>query len=62
MFIEKVEKELFDSGNIKNVIQNLARDETNEMAEIKKWQNNTVRVQDKGSRFAVLNNDDCLYN
>ena len=28
------------------------------MAEIKKWEYNTVRVQDKGSRFVVLNNDD----
>ena len=27
------------------------------MAEIKKWENNTVRVQEKGFRFVVLNND-----
>ena len=58
IFIEKVEKELFDSKNVENVRQNLTRDERNALAEIKKWDNNIVRVQDKGSRFVVLNNDD----
>ena len=58
MFIEIVEKELFDPENIKNVRQNLTKDERNVLAEIKKWKNNTVRVQDKGSQFVVLNNDD----
>ena len=31
------------------------------MAEIKKWENNTVTVQDKGSGFIVLNNDDYVH-
>ena len=44
MFIENVEKEFFDPENIKNVRQNLTRDEWNALAEIKKWENNTVRV------------------
>ena len=36
IFIEKVEKELFDSKNVENVRQNLTRDERNALAEIKK--------------------------
>ena len=48
MFIKKVEKELFDPENVKNV-KNLTRAERNALTEIKKWNNNTVRVQDKVS-------------
>ena len=43
MFMENVEKELLDLENVKNVRQNLTRDEKNGLAEIKKWENNTVR-------------------
>ena len=51
MFIEKVEKELCDPENVKTVRQNLTRDERNALAEIKNWENNTARVQDKGLLF-----------
>ena len=61
MFVKKVEKELFDPGNFKNVGQNLTIDERNALAEFKKWGNNTVRVQDKGSRFVVLNYDNYIH-
>ena len=56
MFIGKVEKGLFDAENDKKVT-NLTRDEINALAAIKKWENNTVKVQGKGSQFVVLNND-----
>ena len=46
IFIEKVKKKLFHPENVKNVRQNLTRDERNAFAEIKKWENNTVRVQE----------------
>ena len=36
MFIERIEQELFDPENVKNVRQHLARDERNALAEIKK--------------------------
>ena len=36
MFVKKVEKELFDPGNFKNVGQNLTIDERNALAEFKK--------------------------
>ena len=61
MFIKKVEEELFDPGNFKNVRQNLTIDERNALAEFKKWGNNTVRVQAKGSRFFVLNYDNYIH-
>ena len=57
MSIKKVEKELFNSENVKNVRQILKKDERNDLAEIKKWENNTVRVQEKGFRLVVLDND-----
>ena len=61
MFIEKVDKELFDPENVKNVRQNLIKDEINALAKIKKSESNTVRVQDEGSWFVVLNNDDYVH-
>ena len=59
MFVEKVEKEMLE--NVKNIRQNLTRDERTALAEIKKWENNTVRVQNKGSWFVVLNNNDYVH-
>ena len=56
MFIKKVEKEQFDPEIFKSVGQNVTRYERNLLAEIKKWENNTVRVQDKGSWTVVLDN------
>ena len=53
MFI-KIGNELFDPENAKNVGQNLIRDEKKVLAEIEKYENDTVRVQDKGSQFVVL--------
>ena len=35
MFIEKVEKELFDPENVKNVRQNVTRDERNALQKLK---------------------------
>ena len=40
MFIDKVGNELFDPENVKNVRQNLTRDERNALTAIKKWENN----------------------
>ena len=37
MFIEKAEKELFDPENVKNVRQNLTRDERNALQKLKNW-------------------------
>ena len=50
MFIKKVEKE-------ETKFTKFTKRWKNTLAEIKKWENNTVRVKDKGSWFVVLNND-----
>ena len=38
MFVKKVEKELLDPENVKNIRQNLTGDERNVLTEIKKWE------------------------
>ena len=62
MIIEKVKQSIFQPTNCnKNVFHNITRKERNALREIKTWENCCVRVQDKGSRFAVvLNKNNCL--
>ena len=62
MIIEKVKQSLFQPTNYnKNVFHNITREERNALKEIKTLENCCGRVQDKGSRFAVLlNKDYCL--
>ena len=52
-----MEKDLFDPGNIKIARSNLSKDEKKALKEIKSWNNRVVRVQDKGSRFFILENE-----
>ena len=61
MFTKKVKKELFEPEKVKKVRQNLTRDERNSQAKIEKLKNHTVRVQDKGSQFVVLNKNDYIH-
>ena len=51
MFMENVEKELLDLENVKNVRQNLTRDEKNALAEIKKWEIIQLEFKIKVLRF-----------
>ena len=60
IFIKKIEKDLFNPENIKKVLQNLRKNETAALKDIRNWDKNVVRVQDKGSRFVVLDNDDYI--
>ena len=55
MFIEKIEKDLFNPKNVKKVRQNVEKAALND---IRYWDKNVVKVQDKGSRFVVLDNED----
>ena len=52
-----MEKDLFDPGNVKIARSNLSKDEKKALKEIKSWNNRVVRVQDKGSRFFILENE-----
>ena len=58
MFTEKIEKDLFNPENVQKVRHNLSKDEKAALKYIRNWDKNVVRVQDKGSRFVVLDNED----
>ena len=58
MFIKKIEKDLFNPENVKKVCHNLS--EKAVLKDIRYWDKNVVRVQDKGSRFVVLDNEDYI--
>ena len=57
-FIDTIEKQLFEPKNIKRVRSNLTYEERKALAELKSMENTVVRIQDKGSRFALLTNED----
>ena len=57
MFIEKIEKDLFNPDNVKKVRHNLSKDEKDVLKSVKNWDKSAVRVQDKGSHFVVLDNE-----
>ena len=55
LFIDNIEKELFNLNNIRKTRNNLQKEETLALSEIKSCEDEVVRVQDEVSRFAVLN-------
>ena len=59
-FFEKIGKDLFNPENVKKVRHNLSKDEKAAPKNIRNWDKNVARVQDKGSRFAVLDDEDYI--
>ena len=59
-FIAKIEKDLFNPENVKKVRHNLSKDEKAALKDIRYWDKNVASVQDKGSRFVVLENEDYI--
>ena len=58
-FIEKIEESIFQPTNVnKKVFHNITREERDALKEIKMWEYNCIRVQGKGSRFAVIANNE----
>ena len=55
LFIDIIEKEIFSPKSIRKTHDNLNIDEKAALKEIKSWVDKLIRVQDKGSRFVVLN-------
>ena len=51
-----MEKELFNPKKVKLAKSNLSKDEKKTLREIKSWDDKIVWVQDKASRFAILEN------
>ena len=47
---------MFNPENVKIARSNLSKDEKRALREIKSWGDKLVRVQDKGSRFTILEN------
>ena len=58
LFIENIEKDTFDTAAVKNVRPNISKEEKEALKEIRLRNNQIVRVQDKGSRFVILDNND----
>ena len=54
LFIKSIEKELFNPNNIKKTWNKLNKKEKLALKQMKSWNDKLVRVQDKGSRFVVL--------
>ena len=52
-----MEKELFNPKNVKIARSNFSKDEKKALKEVKSWNDKEVRVQGKGSTFAILENE-----
>ena len=58
LFIENLEKDLINPENVKKFRHNITREEQIALKEIRNWDEQTIRIQDKGSRFLLLDNLD----
>ena len=58
LFIDNIEKDLFNSTSLVSTRPNISKREQNALKEIKSWKDQTIRIQDKGSRFVILENRD----
>ena len=58
LFIENKEKYIFDTAAVRNVRPNILKEEKEALKEIRSWNNQTVRVQDKVYCFVILDNND----
>ena len=55
--IENIEKDIFDAAAVRNVRPSISKEKKEALKEISSWNNQTVRVQGKVSRFAILDNN-----
>ena len=59
LFIEKIEKHnIFDTATVRNIRPNISKEEKETLTKIRSWNNQTVHVVVKGSRFVILDNND----
>ena len=54
LFIKSIQKEIFNSNNLKKTRNNDNKEEKLALKEIISWDEKVIHVQDKGSRFVVL--------
>ena len=45
---------MINPKNVKNLGHNITREEQIALKEIRNWDKQTIRIQDKGSRFVIL--------
>ena len=53
-----MENDLFNTSNIRKPRNNLKKNGKLALKEIKSWDDKVIRIQDKGSRFVILSNND----
>ena len=58
LFLEKVRNDILDPNNIKKPKDNLSKEETEALKSLRRDDQNVIRIQDKGSRFVVLDKND----
>ena len=58
LFIGNLEKDLINPKNVKKFRHNITREEQIALKEIRNWDQQTIRIQDKGSRCVILHNSD----
>ena len=58
LFIEEMEQDLFNPSNIRKTRNNLNNHEKIALKEKKSWDDKVIGVQDKGSRYVFLPNND----
>ena len=58
LFIKNIEKDIFDAAAKRNFRLNISEEDKEALKEIRWWNNQTVQVQDKGSHFVILDNND----
>ena len=56
-FIEMLETDIFRSDNYQRISNNLSAEERTSLQELHSLNDHTIRVQDKGSRFVLLANE-----
>lgn len=58
LFLDSVRTELFDPGNARFIRDNLSVGERQALATLKQVDNVTIKIQDKGSKFVVIDKSD----
>jgi len=58
LFLDSVRTELFDPGNVRFIHDNLSVGERQALATLKQVDNVTIKIQDKGSKFVVIDKSD----
>ena len=59
-FIELVENDIFKPDNYRRVKSNITKEEREALKNIRRDSTRSYRIQDKGSRFVILDNDDYI--